>query len=198
MSTNALALNLDFELIDEIIESNNTRAVNKFVRSHQSFVLHTALRYLKDYEDADDITQEVFITALDNLRKFNRKSSIKTWLYKITVNKCKNELRKKKFISFITLGTSSNSEDDNYFDIASDEPKPDNIIEFNEVEKIFVSAYNKLPEKQRETFILRYFDDLSYEEISRISGTSIGGLKANYFQAVQKIANELKVYYGGK
>ena len=197
MGAKALALYEEDELVDEIVYHNNDRAVNQFVRTYQSFVIHTALRYLKDYDDADDVAQEVFIKALNSLPKFKKQSSLKTWLYRITVNMCQNELRKKKFVSFFSFGNNNDENDDNYFDVSSNEPKPDSVLEFKETEAIFVKAYNKLPEKQRETFILRYFEEMPYEEISKLLGTSVVGLKANYFQAIKKITEELKPHLGG-
>ncbi len=195
MSAKTLALDNEEELINEIILHNSDKAINKFVRTYQSFVIHTALRYIENYDDAEDIAQEVFIKVLDNLEKFQRKSSIKTWLYKITLNLCKNELRKRKLVSFLSLSKSKyddDDDDDSNLDIVSNIPEPDAIIEFKEVERNFINSYSKLPEKQRETFILRFFEDMSYDEISKLLGTSVGGLKANYFQAIKKISEELK------
>lgn len=197
MSAKALAVIDEDELVDEIVYRNNDRAINQFVRSYQAFVIHTALRYLKNYDDADDVAQEVFIKALNSLPKFKKQSSLKTWLYKITVNMCQNELRKKKFMSLFSLKKNNDDSDDDFFDVSSNEPHPDSILEFKETEAIFVKAYNRLPEKQRETFILRYFEEMPYEEISKLLGTSVGGLKANYFQAVKKITEELKPHFGG-
>jgi len=197
MSARALALYDENELVDQIIYHNNDRAINQFVRTYQSFIIHTALRFLKNYDDADDVAQEVFIKALNSLPKFKRQSSLKTWLYKITVNMCQNELRKKKFVSIFSFGKNNDSNEDDYFDVSSNDPKPDSLLEFKETEAIFVKAYSMLPEKQRETFILRYFEEMPYEEISKLLGTSVGGLKANYFQAIKKITEELKPHYGG-
>jgi RNA polymerase sigma-70 factor (ECF subfamily) len=84
------------------------------------------------------------------------------------------------------------SNDDEYFDIAANDYTPEQTIEIKEFELKFKSMLAKLPQKQRETFALRYFDEMSYEEISKMLGTSVGGLKANYFQAVQKLALLLK------
>lgn len=197
MGAKALAIYDEYELVDEIVHRNNDRAINQFVRSYQSFVIHTALRYLKNYDDADDVAQEVFIKALNSLPKFKKQSSLKTWLYKITVNMCQNELRKKKFVSFFSFSQTNDENEESYFEVSSNEPKPDSIMEFKETEAIFVEAYNKLPEKQRETFILRYFEEMPYDEISKLLGTSVGGLKANYFQAIKKITEELKPQLGG-
>ncbi len=179
----------DKEIITDYLTGNKEKAATAFVRKYQNFVFSTALRYLKSYDDADDAAQETFIKALNNLHKFRAESSLKTWLYRITVNICSNISRKKKILSVFK---SYNEEDDDYFNIPSTDKTPEELFENKEFEEVFLKILTKLPEKQRETFALRYFDELPYEEISKMLGTSVGGLKANYFQAVKKLADLLK------
>ena len=188
MSTIALALVNDSEIIEEYCSGNVELAATAFVRKHQNFVFSTALRFLQSYEDADDAAQEVFIKALNNLKKFRGDSSVKTWLYRITLNVCSNMNRKKKLLTFF----KRNDLEVEFSNVQSLDILPDQTIENKEFEQKFLKELAKLPEKQRETFSLRYFDELSYEEISKMLGTSVGGLKANYFQAVKKLAQVLK------
>lgn len=187
MGTFALLYENDSEIIQEFINSKSDRAASAFVRKYQKFVYATALRYLNSHDDADDIAQEVFIKALNNLQNFRGESNVKTWLYRITVNLCSNALKKRKLVNLLTF-----SSDDDFYEMTSKDETPSQSLESKEFEIKFNKILKSLPEKQRETFHLRYYDDLSYEEISNLIGTSIGGLKANYFQAVQKIAKELK------
>ncbi len=177
----------DFEIIDDYCTTGNPRAATAFVRKYQSFVYSVAYRYLQIHEDSQDASQEVFIKALKNLYRFRRESSLKTWLYRITVNVCSNMLRKRSLLSF--FGKNSSSDE---LDIIDYSTMPDEYLENREFQNKFLKMLNQLPPKQRETFALRYFDELSYEEISEILGTSVGGLKANYFQAVQKLSKMLK------
>jgi len=185
----ALALENDNQIISEYISGNRDIAATAFVRKYQKFVYSVALRYIKDEDDAYDVSQDVFIKALNNLHKFRQESSIKTWLYKITANTSKSHLRKKKLMTFFKLNDRDEVDLEN-LQISYD--MPSNRIEDEEFENNFLKLLNKLPDKQRETFALRYFDNLSYEEISNLLGTSIGGLKANYYQAVKKLTNILK------
>lgn len=182
-----MILENDPDIIEEYISGNKDRAANAFIRKYQTFVYATALRFLGDYDDADDAAQEVFIKALKNLEKFQMRSSLKTWLYKITKNQCINFSRKKKILSIF-----NSSSDDKSFEYISRDLLPDEEMEKKQFEDRFQLALAKLPKKQRETFALRYFENLSYNEISQMIGTSEGGLKANYFQAVQKLAKYLK------
>jgi RNA polymerase sigma-70 factor (ECF subfamily) len=157
-------------------------AMSILMSSYKRFVHSTAMRYLKDVEDAKDITQEVFIKAYHSLDYFRGDSKIQTWLYSITRNLCLNALDKKKRKgNMIVMDT---------LDISSDD-KSDKLVNESEFSKFFKDCMSILPEKQRETFILRHIEELTYEEISEMLGTSVGGLKANYYQAVQKLSQYL-------
>lgn len=182
----ALTLEIESALVKEYVETGSHRAANEIIRTYRKFVFATALRYVEDYDDADDVAQDVFIKALASLDKFEEKSTMKTWLYRITVNMALNFKRKRKFLSIFSLGSN-----DDEADFASDTILPDKSLENSEFERDFLKVLSDLPEKQRETFALRYFDELSYEEISKLLGTSIGGLKANYHQAVKKITKKI-------
>jgi RNA polymerase sigma-70 factor (ECF subfamily) len=182
-------LKTDREIIEEYSKGNIEQATNEFVRRYKNFIYLVAYRYVRNYDDAEDITQEVFIDALRKLKDFRQESSLKTWLYRITVNKAKNLLRRRNLISFISF---SRPEEDNDLDFP--DHTQSNKLENKELEEKFLEVLASLPEKQREVFSLRYFEDLSFNEISEMLGTSVGGLKANYFHAVRKIASEMKKY----
>ena len=183
----ALSLEIDADLVREYVETKSDRAANEIVRKYRKFVFAAALRFVEDYDDADDVAQEVFIKALNSISKFKGGSSIKTWLYRITVNMSINFKRKKRFMSIFSLNG-----DESDIEMPSENILPDKSLENKEFESNFIILLSKLPEKQRETFALRYFDELPYEEISQMIGTSVGGLKANYHQAVKKLSVLLK------
>lgn len=187
MSEIALALENDYDLIKEYTLYKTERAATLFVRKYQKFVYATAYRYLNSYDDADDASQEVFIKALNNLHKFRAESSVKTWLYKITKNVCSTMLRKKRISSVF-----KSIEKDESFDIINNEKNPEENLVQEEMNLKLLQAISKLPEKQRETFALRYFEDMKYEDISKMLGISVGGLKANYYHAVRKISNYIQ------
>ena len=101
-------------------------------------------------------------------------------MYRITVNVALNTLRKQRIRDFIRI--------DEFFETAGDETEqPDALVEKDEQQKLIEEAIATLPEKQKAVFLLRYYEELSYEEISQILKTSVGGLKANYFHAAKKI-----------
>jgi RNA polymerase sigma factor (sigma-70 family) len=169
----------DLELV-ELFQKGDEASFNELVRRHQEKVYWIARRFVNDHDQADDIVQDVFVKAYGALKQFRGESSVYTWLYRITVNVALNALRKQRIRDFIRI--------DEFFEAADDEnEQPDTIFEKDEQQKLVEEAIAKLPEKQKAVFILRYHEDLSYEEISHILKTSIGGLKANYFHAAQKI-----------
>ncbi len=171
----------DQEILDGFRTGAEQVAANILVRKYQKLVYATALRYVQSPEDALDIAQDVFIRVLKKIRDFRGESTLSTWLYRITVNEAIAFLRKKKIRSFFGLEVAEDYSADSAYE-------PDTITERNEFEERLMSAIQMLPPKQRETFCLRYFDELTYEEISVMLGTSVGGLKANYFQAIKKIS----------
>lgn len=183
----ALVYESEQDIIRDYCETGSQRSATAFVRKHQKFVYATALRYLQNHEDADDAAQETFIKALKSLNKFKGNSSVKTWLYRITTNVCINTIRKKKLLSIF-----SRKSENEYVDLLKDELTPEQAFQNKEFEENFVKLLGKLPEKQRETFALRYFENLQYEQISQMLGTTVGGLKANYYQAVKKLSTMMK------
>lgn len=166
-----------------LLEQGKTHQAMSIMMSHfKRFVHSVAMRYVKDEEEAKDITQEVFIKAFHSLDLFRGESKIQTWLYAITRNLSLNAIDKKQ-----RKGNPIQYDD---IEIASD-IQSDRLLNESEFSNFFKQCMSILPEKQRETFILRHIEELSYEEISEMLGTSIGGLKANYFQAVQKLSQYL-------
>jgi RNA polymerase sigma factor (sigma-70 family) len=174
----------DLELV-ELFQNGNEASFNELVARYQEKVYWIARRFVNNHDQADDIVQEVFIKVFNALKDFRGQSGVYTWLYRITVNVALNFLRKQRIRDFIRI--------DEFFETADDESeRPDAKFEKDEQQKLIEEAIAKLPEKQKAVFILRYHEELTYEEISLILKTSIGGLKANYFHAVKKIGEYVK------
>lgn len=135
------------------------------------------------HDDTNDVLQNTFIKAWLNLDKFRGDAKLLTWLYRIAVNESITFLNKQRLISGYTVNEGDTSmldrlESDSYFD-------------GDEAELKLQEAILRLPEKQRIVFTMRYYDDLKYEEISEILGTSEGALKASYHHAVKKVTSFL-------
>jgi len=175
----------DNVLIDRFLDGD-VKAFNILVEKYKRKIYLTAYRLLGNHEDASDITQEVIIKMYNELKNFRRESSIYTWLYRITANLSLNELKKRKIRNFFDF-----DEVEEWL-FKDEKQSPELSYRENELSNKIQEALNKLPEKQKLVFTLRYYDGLSYEEISEILGTSVGALKANYFHAVNKLQKELK------
>ncbi|NQW29405.1 MAG: RNA polymerase sigma factor [Ignavibacteria bacterium] len=177
----------DANILDTFRNGEEERALNEFVRTHQRFVYSVAYRYLQQKENAQDASQEVFLRAIKAIRGFKGESTLQTWLYRITMNVCNSMVRKGKGRFFVPVG-----EGESEMNIPWQGASPLQDVVNADFNSIFQSILLTLPAKQRETFCLRYFDELSYEEISEMVNTSVGALKANYHWAVKKIAVALK------
>ncbi len=160
------------------------RAFNAIVQRYSERLYWHVRRFLCSHDDSDDLVQDIFIKIWKALPKFRGDSQLFTWIYRIATNEVLNHLRKQKFISLIEFDSSSERmikkiDDDPYFN-------------GDAIQRELHKAIQRLPEKQKVVFTLRYFDELKYEEISEITGTSVGALKASYHHAYHKIKSELE------
>lgn len=173
----------DYELIKDFL-SGNEQSFNLLARRYQEKIYWHARRMLGDHDDAHEIVQQVLLVMHKKLNTFNFSSSLYTWVYRITATRSLNLMKKNKLRRILSFSSDESIENYGY----------ENIIDGIESKEIFTKMENilmSLPVKQREVFILRNYDDLSYEEISSITGKSVGALKANYFHAFRKIKEQM-------
>jgi len=150
-----------------------------FVNKFQKRIYWHIRKMVIDHDDANDLTQETFIKAWQNLNRFRNDSKLFTWLYRIATNECLTFLEKKKKRIFLPLG-----------DVEAELSKlieTGNHISGSEIEILLQKAILTLPEKQRLVFNMKYFDDITYDDMSEILGTSVGALKASFHIASKKI-----------
>ena len=171
-------LNDDFELIKSFIDGNES-AFNRLAVRYQEKIYWHARRMSGNHLDADEIMQEVLLVLYNKLKTFEFKSSLYTWIYTITNTRSINYLKKRSLKNFFSLDEITNKR--------SDEKDIIDLLESKQKLEKIEKALQKLPIKQREVFIMRNYDELSYEEISNITGKSVGALKANHFYALNKI-----------
>jgi RNA polymerase sigma-70 factor, ECF subfamily len=174
----------DFELVNDFIGGDES-AFNKIVLKYQQKIYWHARRMTGNHLDADEVVQEVLMVLYEKLKDFQFKSSLYTWIYRITATRCINFLRKKNLKQFFSFDDQESKGVKSNEDIVKDIETKEKLAKLEKV-------LRKIPVKQREVFIMRSFDELSYEEISEITGKSIGGLKANYFHAMKKIMELMK------
>ncbi|SHM91306.1 RNA polymerase sigma-70 factor, ECF subfamily [Cyclobacterium lianum] len=176
---------IDVKLLEMISDPlTRDRGFRLLVETYQKRVYGMVRKMVIVHDDANDVVQNTFIKAFKNIHKFNHKSTLFTWIYRIAVNESLNFLEKKKRRNFFSM------EDHHELMQAHIEESP--LVDGNEIQKQLQKAILTLPEKQRLVFNLRYFEDLSYEDISAMTDTSVGSLKASYHHAVKKIEEILK------
>ena len=174
----------DLELLG-LFQSGDESAFNHLVLRYRERVYWVARRFINDHNGADDVTQDVFCKAYESLPDFRGESSFYTWLYRITVNIALNNVRRQKLREFFRIDEMFEIEDKSAV-------SPDVAVEKKEERRLIEEAITRLPAKQKSVFVLRYYEELPYEDISTILKTSVGGLKANYFHAVRKIQEYVK------
>lgn len=158
------------------------RGFTILVDKYQKKVYYLVRRMVIDHDDANDLTQDIFIKIWNNIQKFNGDSQLYTWIYRIATNDCINFLNKKK-----KMLSGDISELADVLPAMEDDP----LITGDEITIKFQEAINQLPQKQRVVFNMKYFEELKYEEIQAVTGTTVGALKASYHHAVKKIEEYL-------
>lgn len=154
-------------------------AFTELVKKYQEKLYWHIRRMVIVHDDADDVLQNVFIKLWKGLENFREDSQLYTWLYRIATNESITFLEQRKKRTMISL-----SDDEN---VLTNHLKADENFDPNKLEWKLQMGIQQLPEKQRVVFNLRYYDELPYEEMSKILDTSVGALKASYHHAAKKI-----------
>lgn len=161
------------------VSDTQNYAFNLIVRKYQERLYWHIRKIVINHDDADDVVQNTFLKVLGGLQSFREDSMLYTWLYRIATNEALTFLKRKKTKYFLPLidveqQLSNSIETDPYFD-------------GDELQAKLQKAIIKLPEKQRLVFNMKYYDEMKYEDMSEILGTSVGALKASFHHAVKKI-----------
>lgn len=174
----------EYRTVKDLSDPKTQRTAFSVLVRKYSELLYWKIRYIVlDHEDANDILQNTFIKAWNNIEDFQNRSKISTWLYRIAINEALDFLRKQKNISLVCANEDSSVANrliaDDYFD-------------GEETQAQLQQAIARLPEVQRTVFNLRYFDEMKYSEMSELLNTSEGALKASYHLAVKKVTEYFK------
>lgn len=154
-------------------------AFEKLLKNYQKPLYYHIRNIVLNHDDADDVLQNTFIKIFQYLKNFKGESKLFTWMYRIATNEA---------ITFINQkAKKNNTTSEAYQTLAVNNLKADSYFDGNEIQIQLHKAVALLPEKQKLVFNMKYFQDMKYEEISEILGTSVGGLKASYHHAVKKI-----------
>ncbi len=176
-----LEINDDFSLIKRFIEGDES-TFKTLVHQHKEKVRNIIYLTINRSEFVDDIAQEVFITVYKNLKHFRFESQFTTWLYRITVNKCKDHLRKMKIRSIFVPIKETGDRGYNHINDDAD------------ISEIVRKSIYKLPEKLRTPLVLKDIEGFSYQEIADAVQCEVGTVKSRIFRAREGLRNLLKPY----
>ena len=174
----------DNEIMELYRSGRREEAFSHIVDSYTERLYWHVRRFSCSHDDSNDLLQDIFIKAWNSLPSFRGESQLFTWLYRIATNEVLNHLRRQRFRALVSFESAS----------LMLERKIDEDAHFNgdELQRELHKAIQKLPEKQRIVFCFRYFDEMKYEDISEITDTSVGALKASYHHAYNKVKEELQ------
>jgi len=175
-----LAVSTDNELLIQFRDpATREKAFTAILKKYQEKLYWHVRRMVIGHDDANDVLQNVFIRVWNGLENFREDSQLYTWLYRIATNETLTFLEQKKKRSSVSLSDVETG--------LSNKIKADKHFDANRLEWKLQLAMQQLPDKQRIVFNLRYYDEMPYEEMSRVLDTSEGALKASYHHAVKKI-----------
>lgn len=179
-----------------LLFQQNQQAFREFMAEHQPKVFNTAIGILQNHEEAEEITQDVFIEVYRKAHNFKGQSLISTWMYRITVNKCldllRSKKRKKRFAFMTALFESQSAEP---VTDAGDFVHPGILAENKEKARYLFAVIEQLPDLQKTAFILSETEGLSYREISEVMQTSVSSVESLLFRAKQNLRKMLADYY---
>ncbi|HEY9061590.1 MAG TPA: sigma-70 family RNA polymerase sigma factor [Pseudobacteroides sp.] len=165
-------------------KKGDIEAFEMLMEKYQKKVFNIALRLLGNYDDASEVTQEVFIRIYKSIGSFKGESQISTWIYRIATNVCLDELRKRKRKWVMSLDEEYHKENGDYIiQVEDDKPTPDVVMEQKTIKSAVKNAIDKLSEKYKLIIILRDIQGFSYEEISEIVKTPVGTVKSRINRA---------------
>ena len=174
----------DSQIIDLYRNGQKEKAFDQIVSSYTERLYWHVRRFTCSHEDSNDLLQDIFIKVWSSLPSFRGDSQLFTWLYRIATNEVLNHMRKQRLRALVSLDSKAN--------FLAKKIDEDAYFNGNELQRELHKAIQRLPEKQRIVFCFRYFDEMKYEEISEITNTSVGALKASYHFAYNKIKEDLQ------
>lgn len=167
--------------------SSRRRGFSLVVKMYSPQIYWQLRRMVYSHDDASDLVQNTFIKAWEAIEGFRGESKLSTWLYRIAMYEGLNFIKQQRRKDELYL----RPEDDSQAEYLMNRMESDPYFDGDEYEKRFQQALLSLPEKQQLVFRLRYYDEMPYEQISQLTGTSVGALKASYHHAQKKITSIL-------
>ncbi len=182
----------DRELVASAKQGDN-KAFEALLRKYRKSVYYMLLKMIKNPDDAEDLTQEAFAKAFNSIDKFDATYAFSTWLFRIATNNCIDFIRKKR-IQTVSIDQPMEGDDGSNirFDVKDENLDPNQTMLKKQRKKYLNMAIERLPEKYRTLVELRYFRELSYEEVAKELEIPLGTVKAQLFRARELLSQELK------
>lgn len=175
------------KLIEELqCSETRNRAFEQVVRTYSEQLYWQIRRMVLSHDDTNDLLQNTFIKAWKGLEQFRGEARLSTWLYRIALNEALTFLNQQHPIDTVEIDSPEGS--------MADKLEGDTWFDGDEAQRLLQEALLTLPDKQRLVFNMKYFEEMKYEDMSQILGTSVGALKASYHLAVKKISHFLEEY----
>jgi len=185
----------DQELIEGLLTHDRT-AIHTLVDKYQKKVIKTAYYFLQNMEDAEDLSQDIFIDILDSSQRFRKASTLSTWIYRITVNKSLNLVKKNRRKKIFHSLEDFFADKKNNTDPSQSEPlETTSPFEENERREILNKAIQSLPENQKIAFILNKYEELSYKEIAEIMNMSLSSVESLIHRAKLNLQKRLATHF---
>ncbi|MGD9328324.1 MAG: RNA polymerase sigma factor [Cyclobacteriaceae bacterium] len=184
----------DSELVTKL-KNADEQVFRQLVLQYQDKIFNTCISLVKNAEDADDLTQEVFIEIFRSIHKFREDSLLSTWIYRIAVNKSLEHLRRMKRKRRAGILTWFNKENREVSNDPADFNHPGVMAENEEQSRILFRAVEKLPESQKIAFTLHKLEGLSYEQIAAVMQKTLSSVESLMHRAKSNLKKELYEYY---
>ncbi len=183
------------QLVKAFLEEDKN-AFDQLILLRKRMVFNLCYRFLGNYEDADDCAQDVFLKVFRSLKKFRFESNFTTWVYRITVNTCKNKLNSLDYrfrFKKMRINNNKPAEDaPQSVEIGDETYSPDSSLKRKEISQLIQEAVNKLPTPQKMVVVLRDMEERSYDEIVEITGFKLGTVKSKLSRARQELRETLR------
>jgi len=186
----------DRELIDQTLGGDQA-GFALLVSRYQKRIYRMSLAIVRNEADADTITQDAFVTAYVNLAKFEGRSEFETWLTRIAINKCRDQLRGRRW-NLVSIGPARDDDDTPSVDVADGRPDAEREIMSSQIGKAIDRAVEGLSAQQKVIFRLRHFEEMPLEEIATMLDLAPGTVRAHLFRAVHKVRKELEPWAGAR
>ncbi|MYL33671.1 sigma-70 family RNA polymerase sigma factor [Pontibacillus yanchengensis] len=168
-----IRMEISSQKLQNIIQDERVKEtfIEQLIKEYHQSITKLAYTYVKDQPLAEEVTQDVFLTCFHKIELFRNDSSIKTWLYRITINKCKDQLRKRKFIDLLMFQPDRNNQE------VIETHHPESIVTANYEYKALSESVLSLPTKFKEVIYMHYYEEMKIQEISQVLSIKINTVK---------------------